>query len=440
MANLTSNAFLNALDGSLFAFNSTTGQIIPQTSSVKTAIEAAMRDAFGENLRLDAESPAGRLVEAWTSMATKFCAVTALYANQLNPRYATGQMLDAIGALFSVSRNARTSTTIRCRLGGTPSTSIPKGARISDNSGHVFRLSSTVTISSGGFADVVATSVASGAITVADNTVTTILDTVGGWATVRNTATLSIGTDVESDYNFRKRIINARWTGTAFLEDIQAEILRVDDIQSALVIENSEDSIRYLNESKQLVTEEPQTGKWVKLKGHSILAIVLGSASEEEIAEAIYATKSAGCAMCGLDSAEQGEEKGTRLDVPVTDPNSGVVYTITYNSPDTISFGVDITVAKGGYSGSDTQLETEIKSAIHGWAQGDYPYVDGIQLGQSIYSYEIGAAVSDAISPIQIKSVKVFLTDSPSTKLDNISLFVNEYGSLSDDNINVTIE
>lgn len=485
MANLTSSAFEDTLNGGLFTFDSTTGQIIPQTQNVRAAIEAALVEAFGTNLRLDAESPAGRLVEMWTMMMTRFCSVTALYANQLNPRYATGQMLDAIGSLFSVNRNGRTATVITCTLGGTPGTVIQKGSRISDNKNHVFALDNTITIPTSGFVNSTATCSTTGPIVVESGTVTQILDTISGWTTVSNTVTVSVGDDIESDYHYRSRVINARWTGTAFLEDIRAELNRVSGVESVFVAENVEAAPRYLIEGMTFIdawvkgtynkgdmvgygsvvyeclsdnyTSEnapsSDTGHWeaivgmknIKIASHSIVVIVSGSADDSDVAYAIYATKSAGCGMTGLDAVTQGAVKGTKIIVPITDTDTGVTYSITYNKPLIRFFSAKAVVIRGSYIGTDEQLIASVKSAIKAWASGEYPYVDGIQLGQSIYSYEIGAAISDAIPSIQIRQVKVFDTngesgsETPSSYEDEISLFVNELGVLDDDEIEVEV-
>ena len=447
MANLTSSAFEDTLNGGLFTFDSTTGQIIPQTQNVRAAIEAALVEAFGTNLRLDAESPAGRLVEMWTMMMTRFCSITALYANQLNPRYATGQMLDAIGSLFSVNRNGRTATVIPCTFGGTPGTVIQKGSRISDNKSHVFALDNTIIIPSDGQVSSTATCATVGPVIVASGTVTQILDTISGWNTVNNTATVSVGEDIENDYHYRSRVINARWTGTAFLEDIRAELNRVAGVESVFVAENSDSVQKYLTEDMELVPvgAEPPEGKYIKLRPHSIVVIVSGSADDNNIAYAIYATKSAGCGMTELSSNYQGVDKGTRVLVPIIDSDTGVTYSITFNKPLTHFFSAKAVVVKGGYIGTDEQLAASVKSAIKAWATGEYPYVDGIHLGQSIYSYEIGAAISDAIPPIQIRQVKVFDTngesgsETPSSYEDEIPLFVNELGVLDDDEIEVEV-
>ena len=404
MASSTSTAFDGVIDGSLFAFDSTTGQIIPQTERVREAIETALIDAFGTNLRVDAESPAGRLVEMWTMMVTRFCAVTALYANQLNPRYATGQMLDAIGSLFSTKRNARTPTIIKCAFSGTANTVIPQGSRISDNNGHVFTTDMRLILVEGSAVGS-ATCATPGPITVANGTVTQMLDTVSGWSSVENTATLSVGEEFESDFSFRSRVINARWTGTAFIEDIIAELNRVNGMKSAFVYENNYGTTMWIDSSMALVNQQPQEGKYVKMEPHSILVLTYGSYVPMDVARAIYATKSAGCAMTSLGAPYQGEAKGTPVTVDLTDQSSGQVYAITYNEPIIRPFKVRVLVYKGAYVGTDSELIGAVKSAVSAWAKGEYPYVDGIQMGQDISTFEIGAAISDAIPSIKIRSV-----------------------------------
>ena len=92
--------------GTLYDYVTNSGIVIPQTSDIKAKVEAAFIDIFGSDFSFDTETPAGRLVEAITFFFLNALVVNAQNANQLNPDQATGNYLDAIGALFGTSRLA----------------------------------------------------------------------------------------------------------------------------------------------------------------------------------------------------------------------------------------------------------------------------------------------------------------------------------------------
>jgi hypothetical protein len=393
----------------LFGFDSSTGQIIPQTSSVKSAVKEMLNNIFNLKLNIEDETPAGRLCEAITMAISRFCSITAMYSNQINPYYSTGQMLDAIGSLFSITRTGASPTSILVSISGAPTTLIPSGSLIEDGSGNSFRISSDVTIGDAGTANAVAICTKNGNIEVAYNTVTKIISTVPGWSAVSNIGTVSVGSDIESDESFRSRVINSRWTGVSFVESITGSILRTGFVDSVLVIDNGEPDTRYLTSDKTLLPSAPPSGKYVALNPHSICVIVHGKAlSDNElnnIAEAIYKSKSAGCGYTSLSATDQGEAKGIEVQKIIKDEFSGVEYSVIFNTPSIVNFSCNVVVGKGSFRGTDSDLIESTKKALQSWTLGEAPFVDALQVGQSIYSFEAGAAISSVIPAIQVKSV-----------------------------------
>lgn len=429
----------------LFGFDGHTGQLIPQTSNVLSAIKELMKDVFDQNLSIESETPAGRLCEAWAMTFARFCAVTATYANQINPYYATGQLLDAIGSLFSVTRTGATATVITCTFSGTAGTVIPSGSIIKNNAGDEFTVNTNVTIGDDGNATGFATCTEVGPKSVEIGSVTTIVSTVVGWNAVTNIGTFSAGDSIESDESYRQRILNTRWTGTAFVYAIRAEVERVSGVRSIFVVDNGYGTSKYLAYSDGVLTlldSAPLTGKYVILAPHTVLVIASGAFSDMDVATAIFNTKPVGCGYSTLDATAQGSAKGTVVEKYVTDEISGVSYKVVFNKPLTYTFGVNITVGKNQYRGTDAELVASVQNAVKAWAKGETPFVDGLQLGQSIYSYEIGAAVSDVVPTIQIKNVEIVYDDGDSetdNAISSLELFINELGVLDETNINVTI-
>ena len=425
---------------SLFNFNTTTGQIIPQTDSVLSAVKELMVDIFDHRLDVSDETPAGRLAEMIALAIKRFATITASYANQINPYYATGQILDSIGSLFNVKRTGATATVISVIISGTPNTVIPDGSLIEDKKGNRFAIQGEQTIPVGGTVSAKAVCTNTGSIEVDIGSVTHIITSVVGWSSVSNTSIVSLGESIESDEHLRTRIINSRWTGTAFVDAIRASIERCDNIDSVYVIENGDSKDRYLKDNMTFSDDEPVSGKYILLKAHSICIILYGKTLTSEdynkIAYAIYSSKSAGCGYTALDSTTQGSVKGTKIVQNATDNTNGITYPIVFNTPVTIPFGVKISVNRGTFKGTDSELQEQIKNAIIAWANGDVPFVDGLNIGQSIYAFEIGSAVSDIIPSIQISNVQLSIGGND---VYSHNLFIYEIGVINPDSIVVSI-
>lgn len=96
---------MEKIDG-LFQFSADKGIVIPDTQDVKARITDALSAIFGQTVSTDETTPMGRFIEAITMLFVNVCGVNAQNANGLNPKYATGVWLDAIGGLFGVARSS----------------------------------------------------------------------------------------------------------------------------------------------------------------------------------------------------------------------------------------------------------------------------------------------------------------------------------------------
>ena len=99
MAALETNPFQN-----LYEYSTPGGVVIPQTSSVKSMVETAFDTVFGAEVSRDPTTPMGRFIEAITMLIVNVLGVNAQNANMLNPKYAVGNALDSIGAIFGIVR------------------------------------------------------------------------------------------------------------------------------------------------------------------------------------------------------------------------------------------------------------------------------------------------------------------------------------------------
>lgn len=444
MANTSAKSFREYLDGtSLFKFDSTTGQVIPQTTDLVALWTTVIANIFGipESqiaTRFTDSTPFGRLVEALAIRDQRACAITASYANQVNPNYSTGQALDAIAAFFGVNRNSATQTKIELNLTGTAGTTIPSGSQVKNKRGQIFTTDYTVQIDSNGSAICTASSLDRGKIDFKVGSIDTIVSPIEGWSSVSDSGIVTAGYDLETDNSLRTRLMNSRWSGTGFTKSILSAILRVGGINSAIVVDNGDSALRYLAEDGKwykyteggdgIPTKDviPTGLEYVPVYGHSILVVV--DANEytfNDVALAIFNTKSAGCGYTPLE--------GQSHELLV---NNGLVqYKVVVNTPNYETFNINVKVRRNNYVGSEDALKEEVKGAIRNWADGAVPNIEGLSIGQSVYPFEIGAAISDVIKSIQVASVS--LSGSDKIKDGYLHLFIKDIGKIGNIEVDV---
>lgn len=367
-----------------YKYETTQGIIIPDTAEVKTEVENEFYSNFGGDIDLQESTPQGRLVEMETLSRVGIIGLCALVANQINLDYATGQFLDAIGAFYGVERKGATQTRVLTTITGVNGTVIPAGSLAQTIAGDQFYLENDTTIPASGSITAYFLSVEYGEIPCATGTLTTIISQTVGWETVSNPASADVGSDMESDNAYKRRIKNARYTGTSLLESIKGRLQLVDNVKSSFVYDNG--------------TSSAITYDGVSIDPHSLLVVVDGG-TNNDVARAIFNTKSAGCGYTAIS--------GQSVAVGVIDGAYGVSYNVVFNRPTVLDIDVVVDVRSNEYTGSD--LETDVKNAVLNWESGGVDSVDGLKIGQECSPFEIASAISEQIPSIYVKSVKVCL-------------------------------
>ena len=90
--------------GDLYSYSTKNGVVVPNTSGIKSLVEGAFINVFGEDFSVDPTTPQGRIIEAITLLFVDVLRVCAMNANGFNPSQAVGTYLDNLGALFGVQR------------------------------------------------------------------------------------------------------------------------------------------------------------------------------------------------------------------------------------------------------------------------------------------------------------------------------------------------
>lgn len=390
------------------------GLIVPDTSTVLEQVTEDFKNALGQDLDVTPETPQGRLIQLITDYRTNTLAINAYNANQINLKYATGRFLDAIGVFYGVERIFATPTRVLATLTGVSGTVIPQGSQAKTTAGDLFYAENNITIGSNGAATGYFLSVESGVIPCEINTLTQIVNAVLGWETINNSSSPALGTDVESDTDFRQRIENSRYNGISLLQSIKTKISQISNVKSLWAYDN--------------YTNATITYEGIDIPAHSICVIVDGG-NDNEIAKVLFETKTGGTGYTAIT--------GQSVQETVIDGAFNVPYVVTFNRPEIVDFKISISVKNVNYSGSD--LVSEIKQAIINWANGQVSGVDGISIGQDISPFEISAAVSDQIAEIYVKNCQIaLLEDSLST--DELSFTISQIGRILDNNITVMVE
>lgn len=377
------------------------GLIIPDTADILAEVRGEFRDAFGEALSVEDETPQGALMVAEAQSRAEAITAAANLANQINPDYAGGVFLDHVAALLGIQRRTATRTVVTgVTLSGQPATIIPTGSRARATSGGEFRLVAAVTLGGGGTGTGTFEAVETGPVAAAAGTLTVVVDAVLGWDSVTNPTAGALGVDEESDEALRLRRRNVlALQGLSTTEAISAEVLGVEGVRSLLIRENTTNANLVLGP--------------VTLVPHSIYACVDGGAAQE-IGEALFRAKTAGAAFNGAEA------------VNVTDPITGVINEVLFDLPQAQDFLVRVSVRRGTFSGD---IPGTVTDAVVRYANGEIDGETGFIVGGSVSPFEIAGAIAREAPGLFVALVEVRNTSAPgggTWETTEISLAINE--------------
>ena len=260
---------------------------------LRTELETAFRNIYGNDIVLDSSTPDGQLINILVQKGVDIRGLISQLYNSFNPDNTQGSLLDQRCAINNVFRKAGTFTTVNIDI--TTNTTVTlqgvdsnynnpdaTGYTIQDNEGNRFVLVNTQTLSSG-TTRVLFRSETLGNVIVLPNTITTPVTIVLGVVSVNNpTVANSIGSDEELDADLKvRRRQSVSIASFGYLNGLQAALLQLDGVTDAKVYEN------YTSSTDSNGT--PAHCIWVIMDG--------GSAAD--IANTIYSKKCPGTDMRG---------------------------------------------------------------------------------------------------------------------------------------------
>lgn len=392
-----------------YQYISSTGVIIPDTSTLLTNVTSTYTTVFGADLVTTPDSPAGVFINAEVLSEASMIQNNAAVANQINPNLAAGTFLDAILALTGAQRSPATQTYVTgVTLTGVSGTVVPAGTLAATAAGDQFASVSTVTIGGGGTITVDFKSVAFGPIPCASDSLITVVSSVLGWETVNNTTQGALGTSTQSDVGARAfRTNTLGFQGVALPVAITSALYNVTGLKSLWFQEN--------------ISATTQTINGVSMVAHSIYVVTDGGV-QLDIAAALLENKSNGSAWNG--STTQA----------IVEPASGQTYTVAWDYATPIGISIQVTSPNGN--------GTNITNAILSYAAGTipgFPLQTGSTwaVGGQVSAFEIAAAIVAQYPQYIITNVEISKTSSISYATTPIQMTVQQVATTSAGEITV---
>ncbi len=227
------------------------------------------------------------------------------------PDSAAGEALDGVSAITGTVRQGATKSTATLTLGLDATTTVPAGsvASVAGNPEARFVTLADVTSVGAGNYPAEAEAEEAGPVVANAGTITVIETPVAGWNSVTNAEDAIEGQDEDTDSALRiRREEELQAAGTSPVDALRADLLRVEDVTSVTVFENTNDV-------------ENEDG----MPGHSFEAVVVGGA-DQDIGDRIWAAKAAGIESHGTTTVTVEDAEGGDHEVQFTRPTVMDVY------------------------------------------------------------------------------------------------------------------
>lgn len=302
-----------------------TGFTVKTYNEIVTELETSFKGVFGDNIDLSAQGPIGQIISILAEReADVWDAAQEVYSS-FDPDQATGSALDALAALTGTLREAATHSTVTVTCTGTAGATIPAGTKFSTTGTAVQFETLAAATFDGTFVTctVDCQSVDTGPLVALAGTLTVIDTPVDGLTSVTNALDAVLGSNVETDAELRsRREDEIRTTDTGALEAIRAAVLAAGSsaVDQCVVFENITDATDADN-----------------IPPHAINVVVdPGTATDAQIAAAIFGSVAAGIATYGTDkSATVTDTQGVNHTILWDEADQKLCYvaaTITYDA------------------------------------------------------------------------------------------------------------
>lgn len=272
----------------------TTGLTIVTQAELLQKFTDGMRTIYGVDINLDPDTPDAQFIMIFIQSVLDNAELIKQVYTSFDPDQAIGKVLDQRVSINGIQRQAGTYTktpvtvvtSSSCNLYGLDQSSQPVYT-VTDNAGNQWELITTCNVTIPGSYVLNFQSKLPGKKLTIPNTITIPKTIVLGVVSVNNpTSYLSLGVDEETDAKLKlRRAKSVQLASQGYLAGLVAALNNINGIESAYVYEN-----------KTAGTDSNG------IPSHSIWVIVSGTASDVDVATAIYQKRNAGCGMFGSKS------------------------------------------------------------------------------------------------------------------------------------------
>lgn len=288
-----------------------TGLTLKTLSDITTELGDDLKAVYGDDINIDSDTPDGQAIGIFAQQAADQREILRDINSAKDPDQAQGIDLDIVCAYNGVKRKGGTFTVTPVDITVDRSVSlvglsdaseaitIPAGVyQVKDNAGTQFALVDSVTIAAGTHS-LSFRAVTIGAVTVTPNTITSPVTAIAGVTAINNPSGVTTqGVDEESDAALRiRRERSVAGPSQGYTDSIEATVKELPDVTACICEENVGDTT-------------DSNG----IPPHSIWVIVKGGA-DADIANAIYATRSAGSGMKGSQVVSVARPNGRTIDI-----------------------------------------------------------------------------------------------------------------------------
>ena len=346
--------------------------------------KAELKNIFGENLDLTAESPDGEIVGVYAEAEADIWEIAEACYNAFDPDSAVRDQLSVLMTLSGIERLEEAGGTMFQEFTGVSGTLILSGSLIKldsiTGSDLQFETLTNITIPPSGSIVAQIQCTTFGPISVAIGTANVIETPVSGWASTTNVTEATGGTFEETDPAARsRRKRSVALSATNILDAIFANIANIDGVTGTVVLEN-----------KTGVTDANLT------LPYSIHAIVEGG-TDSQVATAIFQKLNGGCNMTGDVSVDIIDDQGFPQPFLFSRPTAIPIFVV-----------INITVGSG-YPATGDDL---IKQAVVDYSAGEFPCsnTDGFGIGDDVINNELFIPATLATTGYKVNSVETGLT------------------------------
>lgn len=380
------------------------GIIAPPVQEVKRGWWDIFTKAFGSDLNKTEKSPQGQLVVSLTAVTQDERDAMIQQLNQFDPRYAKGIYQDALGQIYFIDRQENTYSIAPVYLYGLVGVVVPKGFRLSDQSGNFWEILSSVVINPSGVVEATVQAVEAGVIEAAPNTITNIVTALSGLDRVTNPSAAIAGLTTENAENFEARRVESVAANSKNTDaSVRGAIANLQGVVDVWVKSNNTDESVVFGETKYSVTR------------NTILISVVGG-SDYDIAWQALVKAGTGCSFAGNTQVKVYDNDTLAVSPPD--------YDIKFLRPSIIPLKFKIKIEK--LSDMTQQDERNMKEAILDALKNGKSRA---RISQSVRAVQYVVPVAQSTT-LPIVSLEVSIDDG-TTWHDKVMLGVDQFPSTS---------